>query len=66
MGSVVLFIARRIFGNQARKIRLIGRVITIIGIARFVTKFTAPSRRVVLAPNETMEIRITKTEKRTS
>ena len=61
MGSIVRFIGRRIFASQKRKIRWISRVVTVIGIIRFITRSTSPVRRIVLARDESMEIRVTKT-----
>lgn len=42
------------------------RLVTVIGIARLTTRALTPVRRIVLAPDESMEIRITETEHRTS
>jgi len=61
MGSIVRFIGRRIFASQKRKGRWISRVVTVVGITRFVTRSTSPVRRIILARDESMEIRITKT-----
>ncbi len=66
MRALVRFIGRRIFVNQSRKFRLVSRVITIVGITRFVTRAASPVRRIVLARDESMEIRITKNGQRAS
>ena len=60
MRLIVRFIGRRILLSQSRKFRLISRVITIVGIAKVATRVVSPVRRIVLARDETMEIRITK------
>ena len=60
MRLIVRFIGRRIFLSQSRKFRLISRVITIVGIAKVATRAVSPVRRIVLARDESMEIRITK------
>lgn len=60
MRLIVRFIGRRIFLSQSRKFRLISRVITIVGIAKVATRVVSPVRRIVLARDESMEIRITK------
>jgi hypothetical protein len=66
MRALVRFIGRRIFINQSRKFRLVSRVVTIVGITRFVTRASSPIRRIVLARDESMEIRITKNGPRAS
>ena len=66
MRAIVRLIGRRIFVNQSRKFRLVSRVVTIVGITRLVTRATSPVRRIVLARDESMEIRITKNGPRVS
>jgi len=66
MRALVRFIGRRIFINQSRKFRLVSRVVTIVGITRFITRASSPIRRIVLARDESMEIRITKNGQRAS
>jgi len=66
MRLIVRFIGRRIFLSQSRKFRLISRVITIVGIAKVATRVVSPVRRIVLARDESMEIRITKNGQHTS
>jgi len=66
MRTIVRFIGRRIFLSQSKKFRLIGRVVTVIGIARLTSRAVMPVRRVVLARDETMEVRITKNGQRAS
>ena len=66
MRAIVRLIGRRIFVNQSRKFRLVSRVVTIVGITRFVTRASSPIRRIVLARDESMEIRITKNGQRAS
>ena len=61
MGSFVRFIGRRIFASQKRKVRWLSRVVTVVGFIRLVTRSTSPVRRIVLARDESMEIRISKT-----
>ena len=60
MRLIVRFIGRRIFLSQSKKFRLVSRVITIVGIAKVATRVVSPVRRIVLARDESMEIRITK------
>lgn len=60
MRVLVRFIGRRLLLSQSRKFRLISRVIRIVGITKVVTRVATPVRRIVLARDETMEIRITK------
>jgi len=60
MRVIVRLIGRRLFLSQSRKFRLVRRVLTIVGIARVVTRVATPVRRIVLARDESMEIRITK------
>ena len=60
MRVLVRFIGRRLLLSQSRKFRLISRVVTIVGITKVATRVVTPVRRVVLARDETMEIRITK------
>jgi len=60
MRVIVRLIGRRLFLSQSRKFRLVSRVLTIVGIARVVTRVATPVRRIVLARDESMEIRITK------
>ena len=60
MRLIVRFIGRRIFLSQSKKFRLINRVVTIVGIAKVATRVVSPVRRIVLARDESMEIRITK------
>ena len=60
MRTIVRFIGRRLFLSQSRKFRLISRVVTIVGIAKVATRVVTPVRRIVLARDESMEIRITK------
>ena len=66
MRLIVRFIGRRIFLSQSRKFRLVSRVITIVGIAKVATRVVSPVRRIVLARDESMEIRITKNGQHTS
>ena len=66
MSSVVRFVGRRIFLSQTRKVRWVSRIVTVVGVARFVTRASTRIRRVVLAKDESMEIRITKNGQRTS
>ena len=66
MRAIVRLIGRRIFVNQSRKFRWVSRVVTIVGITRLVTRATSPVRRIVLARDESMEIRITKNGPRAS
>ena len=61
MRAIVRFIGRRIFLSQSKKFRLISRLVTVIGIAQLTSRAIKPARRIVLARDETMEIRITKT-----
>jgi hypothetical protein len=60
MRAIVRFIGRRLFLSQSRKFRLISRVVAIVGIAKVATRVVTPVRRIVLARDESMEIRITK------
>ena len=60
MRVIVRLIGRRLFLSQARKFRLVRRVLTIVGIAKVATRVATPVRRIVLARDESMEIRITK------
>lgn len=64
MRTIVRFIGRRIINSQLRKFRLIGRVLTFIGAVRLAKRAVTPVRRIVLARDESMEIRITKTGQR--
>ena len=64
MRTIVRFIGRRIFHSQSKKFRLISRLVTVIGIARLASRAVTPVRRIVLARDETMEVRITKTGQR--
>ena len=66
MRSIVRFIGRRIINSQSRKFRVISRVVTIFGVVRLAKRTITPVRRIVLARDETMEIRITKTGQHTS
>lgn len=66
MRTIVRFIGRRIFFSQSKKFRLMSRLITVIGIAKLTSRAVRPARRIVLAQDETMEVRITKTGQRTS
>ncbi|CAB4367849.1 MAG: hypothetical protein F2916_03380 [Actinobacteria bacterium] len=66
MSSVVRFVGRRIFLSQTRKVRWVSRIVTVVGVTRFVTRASTRVRRVVLAKDESMEIRITKNGQRTS
>jgi hypothetical protein len=61
MRTLVRFIGRRIFLSQSKKFRLVSRLLTIVGIARMASRAVTPVRRIVLARDESMEIRITKT-----
>lgn len=65
MGKVFRYIGRRIFLGPARKIRWISRIVTVIGITRFVRRTIRPAQRVILAPDEQMEVRISKRDRRT-
>ena len=60
MLTIVRFIGRRLLLSQSRKFRLLSRVITIVGIARVATRVVTPVRQIVLARDESMEIRISK------
>jgi hypothetical protein len=60
MRNIVWFIGRRIFLSQSKKFRWVNRLLTIFGIARLAMRAATPVRRVVLARDESMEIRITK------
>ena len=60
MRVIVRLIGRRLFLSHSRKFRLVRRVLTIVGIAKFATRVATPVRRIVLARDESMEIRITK------
>ena len=66
MRTIVRFIGRRIFLSQSKKFRLISRLVKVIGIARLTSRAVMPVRRVVLARDETMEVRITKNGQRAS
>jgi hypothetical protein len=66
MLTIVRFIGRRLFLSQSRKFRLLSRVITIVGIARVATRVVTPVRQIVLARDESMEIRISKNGQHTS
>ena len=66
MSSVVRFVGRRIFLSQTRKVRWVSRIVTVVGVTRFVTRASTRVRRVVLAKDESMEIRVTKNGQRTS
>lgn len=66
MSSVVRFVGRRIFLSQTRKVRWVSRIMTVVGVTRFVTRASTRVRRVVLAKDESMEIRITKNGQHTS
>ena len=60
MRVIVRLIGRRLFLSQSRKFRLVSRVLTIVGIAKVATRVVTPVRRIVLARDESMEIRVTK------
>jgi hypothetical protein len=64
MRTIVRFIGRRIFLSQSKRFRFISRLVTVIGIARLFSRAVTPGRRIVLARDETMEVRITKTGQR--
>ena len=64
MRTIVRFIGRQLFLSQVKKFRLFSRLLTVIGIARLASRAVTPVRRIVLARDETMEVRITKTEQR--
>ena len=64
MRTIVRFIGRRIFLSQSKKFRLISRLVTVIGIALLASRAITPVRRIVLARDETMDVRITKTGQR--
>jgi hypothetical protein len=66
MLTIVRFIGRRLLLSQSRKFRLLSRVITIVGIARVATRVVTPVRQIVLARDESMEIRISKNGQLTS
>ena len=66
MRTIVRFIGRRIFLSQSKKFRLISRLVTLLGIARLASRAVTPVRRIVLARDESMEIRITKNGYRAS
>ena len=60
MRTIVRFIGRRILNSQFKKFRLVSRVVTIIGAVQLTKRAITPVRRIVLARDESMEIRITK------
>ena len=64
MRTIVRFIGRQLFLSQVKKFRLFSRLLTVIGIARLASRAVTPVRRIVLARDETMEVRITKTGQR--
>ena len=64
MRTIVRFIGRRIFLSQSKKFRLISRLVTVIGIARLASRAVTPVRRIVLARDETMDVRSTQTGQR--
>ncbi len=66
MRAIVRFIGRRIFLSHSKKFRLLSRLITLFGMARLTSRAVTPVRRIVLARDESMEIRITKTGYRAS
>jgi len=66
MLTIVRFIGRRLLLSQSRKFRLLSRVIAIVGIARVATRVVTPVRQIVLARDESMEIRISKNGQHTS
>jgi hypothetical protein len=57
---IVRFIGRRLFLSQSKKFRLVRRVVTVVGVAKLATRLVTPVRQIVLARDESMEIRITK------
>jgi hypothetical protein len=57
---IVRFIGRRLFLSQSEKFRLVRRVVTVVGVAKVATRLVTPVRQIVLARDESMEIRITK------
>jgi len=57
---IVRFIGRRLFLSQSKKFRLVRRVVTVVGVAKVATRLVTPVRQIVLARDESMEIRITK------
>jgi hypothetical protein len=66
MRLIVRFIGRRILLSQSKKFRLISRFVTIVGIAKVATRVVTPVRQIVLARDESMEIRITKNRQHAS
>ena len=66
MRTIVRFIGRRILNSQYKKFRLVSRVVTVIGAVRLTKRAITPVRRIVLARDESMEIRITKSGQHTS
>ena len=66
MRTFVLFIGRRIFRSQSKKFRAISRLVTILGMVRLASRAITPVRRIVLARDESMEVRITKSGYRAS
>jgi len=66
MRLIVRIIGRRIFFSQSKKFRLVNRVVTIVGIAKVASRVITPVRQIVLARDESMEIRITKNGKNAS
>lgn len=64
MRTIVRYIGRRILLSQSKKFRLISRLVTVIGIARLTSRAVTPVRRIFLARDEMMEVRITKTGQR--
>jgi|688.fasta_scaffold303028_3 hypothetical protein len=66
MLAIVRFIGRRIFLSQSKKFRVIRRLVTLFGLAKLASRVATPVRQIVLARDESMEIRITKSGHRTS
>jgi hypothetical protein len=60
MLTIVRFVGRRLLLSQSKKFQLIRRVVAIVGVAKVVTRVVTPVRQIVLARDESMEIRITK------
>lgn len=66
MLTIVRFIGRRLFFSQSKKFRVISRVVTIVGVVKVATRVVTPVQQIVLARDESMEIRITKNGHQTS
>ena len=65
MRSFFRFVGRRLISGQARKIRWISRILTVVGVTRFISRTMGSNHRVVLARDEQMEVRISKRDRHT-